>query len=36
MAENLHIIASVLYELAIDIQDEYMLLVPKSYKVGNF
>jgi hypothetical protein len=26
----------VLYELAIEVQDEYLIKVPKSYRIGNF
>lgn len=29
-------VSSILYELVIDVQDEYMLLVPKSYPIGNY
>ena len=29
-------ISSILYELVLDVQDEYMLLVPKSYPIGNY
>ncbi len=33
---NLLLIASLLYEVAIDVQDEYLLRVPKNYPIGNF
>lgn len=32
---NIFLIASIFYELMIDVQDDYMIKVPKSYKIGN-
>jgi hypothetical protein len=36
IVENLYVISSVVYEFAIDFQDEYMLQVPTVYKIGNY
>lgn len=33
---NLFFVCSVLYELAIQVQDEYLIKVPKSYRIGNY
>ena len=34
--DNLFFVCSVLYELAIQVQDEYLIKVPKSYRIGNY
>jgi len=36
VTNNLYVISSVAYELVLDVQDEYMLQVSPSYKIGNF
>lgn len=36
IVDNLYVISSVVYEFAIDFQDEYMLQVPPVYKIGNY
>ena len=36
LTENLELISSILYEFVIDIQDGYLMKVPKSYKIGNY
>jgi hypothetical protein len=30
------VIASIVYEFVLDIQDSYLMAVPKSYQIGNF
>ena len=36
LTDNLELISSILYEFVIDIQDNYLIKVPKSYKIGNY
>ena len=36
LSPNLYYLSSVLYEFVINIQDEYLMKVPKSYQIGNF